>query len=174
MTQILAVPNFALTQILAVPNFAAGAGLAIALACDIRIGAESAFVATGYAGIGLPGDYGVAWLLTRTIGPARAREYMLTNERIDSGKAESLGLFNRVVSDADLQSEAFELAKKLANGPQIALGYIKDNLDEALEIDHATAIDREADRLLKARSTVDHKEAAKAFSEKRVPRFVGR
>ena len=99
---------------------------------------------------------------------------MLTNERIDSGKAERLGLFNRVVSDADLQSEAFELAKKLANGPQIALGYIKDNLDEALEIDHATAIDREADRLLKARSTVDHKEAAKAFSEKRVPRFVGR
>lgn len=159
--------------IAALPGAAAGAGLAIALACDMRVGAQSAFVSTGYIGIGLPGDYGVAWLLTRTIGPAKAREYMLTNERINSAKAESLGLFNRVVEDAELQGAAFELAKGLANGPQVAIGYIKDNLDEALDIDHASAIDREADRLLKARSTIDHKEAAKAFSEKRKPVFVG-
>jgi len=160
--------------IAALPGAAAGAGLAIALACDMRLGAQSAFVATGYVGIGLPGDYGVAWLLTRTIGPAKAREYMLTNERISAAKAEALGLFNRVVEDSQLQVAAFELAKGLANGPQVAFGYIKDNLDEAFEIDHASAIDREADRLLKARTTTDHKEAVKAFSEKRKPTFMGK
>ncbi|MDG1207326.1 MAG: enoyl-CoA hydratase-related protein, partial [Pseudomonadales bacterium] len=110
---------------------------------------------------------------TRTIGPAKAREYMLTNERITAAKAESLGLFNRVVEDSELQVAAFEFAKNLANGPQVAFGYIKDNLDEAFEIDHASAIDREADRLLKARTTADHKEAVKAFAEKRKPTFTG-
>jgi enoyl-CoA hydratase/carnithine racemase len=165
--------NMRKPTIAALPGAAAGAGLAIALACDMRLGARSAFVATGYAGIGLPGDYGVAWLLTRTIGPAKAREYMLTNERITAAKAESLGLFNLVVEDSELQVAAFEFAKNLANGPQVAFGYIKDNLDEAFEIDHASAIDREADRLLKARTTTDHKEAVKAFAEKRQPTFTG-
>lgn len=158
----------------ALPGAAAGAGLAIALACDLRIAAESAFLSTAYARIGLPGDYGIAWLLTRVVGPGRARQLMLTAERVDAVEAERIGLVNRVVPDASLQKDAFALARQLAHGPQIALAYMKDNLDEALTIDHATAIDREADRLLKARATEDHREAVRAFAEKRDPQFRGR
>jgi 2-(1,2-epoxy-1,2-dihydrophenyl)acetyl-CoA isomerase len=99
---------------------------------------------------------------------------MLTAERVDAEKAERIGLVNRVVPDDALESEAFDLARQLAHGPRIAFAYMKDNLDEALEIDHETAIEREADRLLKARSTEDHREAVRAFTEKREPRFIGR
>jgi enoyl-CoA hydratase/carnithine racemase len=158
----------------ALPGPAAGAGMAIALACDLRIAARSAFLSTAYARIGLSGDYGIAWLLTRVVGPGRARELMLTAERVGADQAERLGLVNRLADDASLPAEAFALARSLAHGPQVALAYIKDNLDEALGIDHATAIDREADRLLKARSTADHREAVQAFAEKREPRFAGR
>ena len=104
--------------IAALPGAAAGAGLAIALACDMRIAAKSAFCATGYARIGLSGDYGIAWLLTRAVGPMRARELMLTAERVDAERCERIGLVNRVVDDAKLQDEAFALAKSLAEGPQ--------------------------------------------------------
>jgi enoyl-CoA hydratase/carnithine racemase len=85
--------------IAALPGAAAGAGLAIALACDIRIAAKSAFVSAGYSRIGLSGDYGVAWLLTRAVGSPIAREMMFTSERVDSARAERIGLFNRVVDD---------------------------------------------------------------------------
>lgn len=157
----------------ALPGPAAGAGLAIALACDVRIACASASLTTGYARIGLSGDYGIAWLLTRTVGPARARELLLTAEKVDATRAERIGLVNRVVADSDLRAEAFRWARSLAHGPRVAYAYIKDNLDEALGIDHATAIDREADRLLKARTTEDHREAVRAFAEKREPRFTG-
>ena len=118
--------------IAALPGAAAGAGLALALACDIRIAAESAIMATGYARIGLTGDYGVAWLLTRLVGTSRARELLFLSERIDARRCETLGLVNRVVPDADLREAAFALAKSLAEGPSIALACIKDNLDHAV------------------------------------------
>src|SRR6185437_12790376 len=128
----------------ALAGAAAGAGLAIALACDIRIAAKSAFCATGYARIGLSGDYGIAWLMTRAVGPMRARELMLTAERVDAERSERIGLVNRVVDDARLQDEAFALAKS------------------------------EAERLVAASRTADHKEAVAAFVEKRKPVFSGR
>ncbi|MCR9262431.1 MAG: enoyl-CoA hydratase-related protein [Pseudomonadaceae bacterium] len=159
-------------SIAALPGAAAGAGMAIALACDMRIAAKSAFLSTGYARIGLSGDYGIAWLLSRTVAPAVARALMLTSERVTSKRALRMGLINHRVDDKDLHVEALALATQLANGPQTAYKYLKQNLDEALEIDHATAIDREADRLLKSRTTQDHKEAVKAFAEKRAPQFV--
>ena len=159
--------------IAALPGAAAGAGLAIALACDIRIAAKSAFGTTGYARIGLSGDYGIAWLLTRTVGPMRARELMLTSEKVDAERAERIGLFNRVVDDARLQDEAFAFAKSLADGPRVALRLIKDNLDDALHIDYSTAHHREAERLVSASRTADHKEAVQAFVEKRQPKFAG-
>lgn len=158
----------------ALPGAAAGAGLALALSCDIRIAAATAFVATGYARVGLSGDYGIAWLLTRAVGPSRAREMMLTAERIDAKRAAELGIIHRVVDDAVLQETAFDLARSLAAGPAIALGYIKDNLDEALELSHTEAIDHEAERMLRTQSTEDHKEAVRAFVEKRKPVFKGR
>lgn len=157
----------------ALPGAAAGAGLALALACDIRVAARSAFVSTGYARIGLSGDYGIAWLMTRTVGPAWARELMFTGERVDAERCERIGLFNRVVEDTRLQDEAFALAKSLAEGPRLALASMKDNLDDALHIDYATALHREAERLVRASRTADHKEAVQAFMEKRKPVFKG-
>lgn len=157
----------------ALPGAAAGAGLSIALACDMRIAAQSAFAAAGYARVGLSGDYGIAWLMTRAIGSARARELMFLAERIDSETALRIGLFIRVVPDGDLAEAGFDLARKLANGPRVALRHIKDNLDEAGSIDYLTALDREAERLVKSSRTADHKEAVAAFVEKRAPVFRG-
>lgn len=156
----------------ALPGAAAGAGMAIALACDLRVAAASAFLTTAYARIGLSGDYGIAWLLTRVVGPARARQLMLTAERVDAQQALAMGLVNQISEPENLAGEAFDLASRLANGPVLAYAHIKDNLDEAFTVDHATAIDHEAERLLKARATADHKEAVRAFAEKREPKFT--
>jgi len=160
--------------IAALPGAAAGAGLAIALACDIRIAAASAFVSTGYARVGLSGDYGIAWLLTRAVGSVRARELMFTAERVDAERCERIGLVNRVVPDDTLQAEAFAFAKMLAAGPRVALRSMKDNLDDALHVDYASALDRDAERLVQCSRTEDHKEAVRAFVEKRKPVFIGR
>jgi enoyl-CoA hydratase/carnithine racemase len=119
----------------ALPGPAAGAGLALALACDMRIAAESAIMSTGYVRIGLTGDYGIAWLLTRLVGTSRARELMFLSERIDARRCETLGLVNRVVPDAELRDTTFAIAKSLAEGPSIALACIKDNLDHAMTSD---------------------------------------
>jgi len=159
--------------IAALPGPAAGAGLAIALACDIRIAAQSAFIATGYVRIGLSGDYGIAWLLTQLVGTARARELMFTGEKVDAARCEQIGLVNRVVPDERLQEEAFALAKSLAEGPSRALRAIKDNLDDALTVDFDTARDREAERLVPLTTSADHKEAVQAFIEKRKAVFRG-
>ena len=159
--------------IAALPGPAAGAGLAIAMACDIRIAAQSAFVSTGYLRVGLSGDYGIAWLLTRLVGTSRARELMFTADRVDAARCEAIGLVNRVVPDDRLQAEAFALAKSMAEGPSIALRYMKDNLDEALLFDFATARDHEAERLVRTAMTSDHREAVQAFIEKRKAVFRG-
>src|ERR1700760_1702804 len=160
--------------IAALPGPAAGAGLALAMACDIRIAAQSAFVSTGYLRVALSGDYGIAWLLTRLVGTARARELMFTAEKVDAARCEAIGLFNRVVPDDRLQDEAFALARSFAEGPTLALRYMKDNLDEALQFDFATARDHEADRLIRLTTTADHREAVQAFIEKRKPVFRGK
>jgi enoyl-CoA hydratase/carnithine racemase len=159
--------------IAALPGPAAGAGLALALACDIRIAAESAIMATGYVRIGLTGDYGIAWLLTRLVGTSRARELMFLSERIDARRCETLGLVNRVVPDAELAEAAFALARSLAEGPLIALAYMKDNLDHAVTADFLQSMDQEADHMVRAARTTDHKEAVHAFIDKRKPAFVG-
>ncbi|HEX7920772.1 MAG TPA: enoyl-CoA hydratase [Bradyrhizobium sp.] len=159
--------------IAALPGPAVGAGLAIAMACDLRIAAQSAFISTGYLRVALSGDYGMAWLLTRLVGTSRARELMFTSEKVDATRCEQIGLVNRVVPDETLQDEAFALAKSMAEGPTLALRYMKDNLDEALQFDFATARDHEAERLIRLTTTADHKEAVQAFIEKRKPVFRG-
>jgi enoyl-CoA hydratase/carnithine racemase len=159
--------------IAALPGPAVGAGLALAMACDIRIAAQSAFLSTGYLRVALSGDYGIAWLLTRLVGTARARELMFTAEKVDAERCERIGLVNRVVPDEQLRAEAFALAKSLAEGPTLALRYMKDNLDEALSFDFATARDQEAERLIRLSATADHREAVQAFIDKRKPVFTG-
>ena len=99
---------------------------------------------------------------------------MFTAERVDAERCERIGLVNRVVPDDRLQAEAFALAKSLAEGPQVALRSMKDNLDDALHIDHPMALYREAERLVLCSRTEDHKEAVRAFVEKRKPKFTGR
>jgi enoyl-CoA hydratase/carnithine racemase len=157
----------------ALPGPAAGAGLALALACDMRIATESAIMSTGYARIGLTGDYGVAWLLTRLVGTSRARELMFLSERIDARRCETLGLVNRVVPDAELRDTTFAIAKSLAEGPSIALACIKDNLDHAMTSDFLESMDQEAENMVRSARTTDHKEAVRAFVEKRKPAFAG-
>jgi enoyl-CoA hydratase/carnithine racemase len=128
---------------------------------------------TGYARIGLTGDYGISWLLTRLAGTARARELMYLSERIDARRAEALGLINRVVPDADLQAEAFAMARTLANGPGGAYAAIKDNLDRSLSTDFLTSLDHEAENMVAAAASAQHKEAVRAFIEKRPANFAG-
>jgi enoyl-CoA hydratase/carnithine racemase len=160
--------------IAALPGPAAGAGLALALACDIRIAAESAVMTTGYARIALTGDYGIAWLLTRLVGTSRARELMFLSERIDARRCEAMGLVNRVVADAELRDVAFALARSLAAGPLQAFAGMKDNLDHALTTDLLDSMDQEAAYMVRSARTTDHKEAVRAFIDKRKPEFVGR
>ncbi|KRR27456.1 enoyl-CoA hydratase-related protein [Bradyrhizobium retamae] len=159
--------------IAALPGPAAGAGLALALACDIRIAAESAVMTTGYARIALTGDYGIAWLLTRLVGTSRARELMFLSERIEARRCETLGLVNRVVADAELRDVAFALARSLAEGPSQAMAGMKDNLDHALTADLLDSMDQEAEYMVRSARTADHKEAVRAFIDKRKPVFVG-
>lgn len=159
--------------IAALPGPAAGAGFAIALACDLRIAAESAFVTTAYARIGLSGDYGMSWFLTRLLGSARASELLFMPERIDSRECERLGIVNRVVPDDALQDEAMAMARRIAHGPRIALSYLKEHVQRAQVSDLTTCMNAEADRLVRCSETEDFREATQAFVEKRTPRFIG-
>jgi enoyl-CoA hydratase/carnithine racemase len=156
------------------PGPAAGAGLSIALACDLRIMAESAFVTTSYARLGLSGDYGGSWFMTQLVGTAKARELYFTGERVDAAECLRLGLANRVVPDADLEKEALALARRIAAGPPIALRYMKDNLNRALTHDLRALLDIECERMVQGAQTDDYVEAVKAFQEKRAPQFKGR
>ena len=160
--------------IASLPGPAAGAGLSIALACDLRIAAESAFVTTSYVKLGLSGDYGGTWFLTRLVGTAKAREFYFTGDRIDARECERLGLVNRVVPDAELEKEAMALAARIAAGPPIALRYMKDNLNRALREDLQSCLDLEAERMVQGARTEDYLEAVQAFAEKRTPAFRGR
>ena len=172
-TLTLRLHELAKPTIAVLPGPAVGAGLAIALACDIRICAESAFLATGYARIGLSGDYGVSWLMTQLVGTAKTRELSFTGRRISSAQALSIGLVNSVVPDADLATNAQSLADEIAAGPPIALGYMKENLNRAQHADLKTCLALEADRLVRCAATSDHEEAVDAFLNKRAPEFVG-
>jgi enoyl-CoA hydratase/carnithine racemase len=158
----------------ALPGPAAGAGFSLALACDLRLAAESAFVTTSYARLGLSGDYGGSWFLTRLVGPARAREIFFTADRVDARECERLGIVNRVVPDAELEAAAFELARRIAAGPPIALRYMKDNLNRALEEDLESVLEVEAERMVQSAMTEDYLEAVSAFWDKRTPKFRGR
>jgi enoyl-CoA hydratase/carnithine racemase len=161
-------------SVAALPGPAAGAGLSLALACDLRIAAESAFVTTSYARLGLSGDYGSSWFLTHLVGTARARELLFTGDRLSARECERIGLVNRVVPDADLEREALALATRIAAGPPIALRFMKDNLNRALQQDLAACLDLEAERMVLGAQTEDYLEAVRAFGEKRPPVFRGR
>jgi 2-(1,2-epoxy-1,2-dihydrophenyl)acetyl-CoA isomerase len=153
---------------------AAGAGLALALACDLRIAGASARLVSAFVRVGLSGDFGGTFFMTRLVGTARARELYFTGRPVAAEEALSLGLVNRVVPDDRLAEATMDLARSLARGPQVALGLIKRNLDCAESGGLAELLDLEAANMERSRRTEDHREAARAFVEKRPPVFAGR
>src|SRR5436309_8660189 len=153
---------------------AAGAGLSMALACDLRVAGESARFATAVARVGYSGDFGGSWFLTQLVGTAKARELYYTAEIVDARQALALGLVNRVVADDKLEEETLTLARRLAQGPRIALRYMKRNMNAAETQTLAQCLDLEAMHHTRTGFTEDHKEAARAFVEKREPVFRGR
>ena len=160
--------------IAAIPGPAAGAGFSLALACDMRIAADTAIMTSAFAKVGLTGDYGGTYLLTQLVGTAKARELYLLADRINMTEAERLGIVNWVVPADELAAKTKEIATRLASGPSVAHRLIKDNLNRALKSTFAECLDMESANMLAARMTEDHKEASTAFAEKRTPVFKGR
>ena len=153
---------------------AAGAGLSLALACDLRIASDTTRFATAFARVGYSGDFGGSWFLTQLVGTARARELYYTADILDAPQALALGVVNRVVPDARLEEETQALAGKLARGPRVALRYMKRNMNAAEAGTLKDSLDLEAWHHTRTGYTDDHKEAAKAFVDKREPIFKGR
>lgn len=152
---------------------AAGAGLSMALSCDLRIASESCKITTAFAKVGFSGDYGGTYFLTQLLGSARARELYLTSPVLTAKEAHAIGMVTKVVPDAEIDAAAHELALSLAQGPSIALGYIKRNINNAEHLPLEDCFDGEAIHHTRCSDTEDHKEAAKAFVEKRKPAFKG-
>jgi 2-(1,2-epoxy-1,2-dihydrophenyl)acetyl-CoA isomerase len=154
---------------------AAGAGLALALACDLRIMSNTAFLMTAFARVGLSGDFGGAYFLTALVGAAKAREFFYLSDRIPAEEALRLGLTNWVCPPGDLQTQTSEITRRLADGPSLAFRYMKENLNRAIEADRLEAcMDIEVTHHVRCFDTQHHQAAALAFSEKREPLFVGR
>ncbi len=153
---------------------AAGAGLSMALACDLRIAAESARFVTAFAKVGYSGDFGGSYFLSKLIGAGRARELYYTGEVIDAKRAYALGIANQVVPDSELAQATMALATRLAHGPSIALGLMKRNFNAAETGTLSELLDLEAEHQIRTEMTEDHQEAARAFVEKRAPVFKGR
>jgi 2-(1,2-epoxy-1,2-dihydrophenyl)acetyl-CoA isomerase len=157
------------------PGPAAGAGLSIALACDLRIMSSTAFMTTAFAKVGFAGDYGGSLFMSQLVGTAKARELYFLSDRISAKEAEDLGLTNWVVEPDALQESAAGIAQKLANGPTVAYSYMKENLARALRsADVHDCLDLEASHHIHCGGTDDHKNAVEAFIEKRAPVFEGR
>jgi len=158
----------------ALPGPAAGAGFSLALACDLRIMSSSAFMTTAFARVGFSGDYGGTYFLTQLVGAAKARELYFLSERISAEEALRLGLTNWVCEPEQLEAKTREIARRLAQGPTVAYRYMKENLNRAMHGDVDDCLDLEVTHHVHCGQTEDHREAAKAFVEKREPVFKGR
>lgn len=158
----------------AIPGAAAGAGLSLALACDLRIMASSAIMTTAFAKVGFSGDYGGTYFMTQLVGAAKARELYFLSDRVTADEALRLGLANWVVAPEALAAKTREIAGRLAAGPTVAYRYMKENLNRAMAGEVDDCLDLEATHHIHCGQTEDHREAAKAFVEKRAPVFKGR
>ena len=160
--------------IAALPGAAAGAGFSLALACDMRVMASTAIMTTAFARVGFSGDYGGTYFLTQLVGSAKARELYFLSDRVSAEEALRLGLANWVVEPDQLQAKAMEIARRLANGPTVAYRYMKENLNRAMAGEVEDCLDLEATHHVHCGQTEDHREATKAFVDKREPVFKGR
>ena len=160
--------------IAALPGPAAGAGLSLALACDLRVMASTALMTTAFARVGFSGDYGGTYFMTQLVGAAKARELYLLSPRVSADEALRLGLTNWVCAPEDLAARTSEIAHTLANGPTVAYRYMKENLNRAMAGGVDECLDLEATHHVHCGQTEDHREASRAFVEKREPVFKGR
>ena len=157
--------------IAALPGPAVGAGLSIALACDLRIASDNAFITTAFINIGLTGDYGSSWFLNRLIGQSKAKELMFFGDRVSAEECAHLGLVNKVVPRDEFRQQAFDYAKRLANGPTISLSRMKRNINRGALQGLRESLALEAQHMIATFQTEDAKEAVRAFVEKRPPQF---
>jgi 2-(1,2-epoxy-1,2-dihydrophenyl)acetyl-CoA isomerase len=169
----LAIHRFPKPVVAALPGAAAGAGLSIALAADIRLAAERAILVPAFVTIGASGDFGGSWFLTQLVGTAKARELYFTSPRLSAAEALELGMVNHVLSDDGFEKAALDWCRQLAGQAPIAIRLMKENFNRALTCDLATALDAEAQNMVRSMSTADHREASAAFVEKRSPVFRG-
>jgi 2-(1,2-epoxy-1,2-dihydrophenyl)acetyl-CoA isomerase len=170
----LAMRSSSKVFISAINGPATGAGLGIASVCDLRIAGRSARFGAAFANVGLAGDWGVSWCLTRTVGPSMARQLLLSAELIDAARALEIGLVNYVVDDTALMDEARRIATRYAEGPGVSFSLIKQNLLHAEAATFADSLDVEAENQVAAMMTEDHKEAVSAFLGKRKGVFKGK
>jgi len=172
---VLAMRQLRRPIIAAVNGVAVGGGAALALAADLRVAADDARFGFVFPSLGLSGaDMGCAWLLPRLIGLGRASELLLSGSFVDATTAERWGLVNRMVKRETLLDEAEAWAATLANGPAFALGMTKEMLNRELHMDLATALEAEAQAQQICFQSVDFREAVRAKTRKRPPRFQGR
>ncbi len=160
--------------IASLPGAAAGAGLSFALACDLRIMASNAIMTTAFARVGFSGDYGGTYFMSQLVGSAKARELYYLSDRVSAEEALRLGLTNWVCEPEELAEKTMEIAQRLAAGPTVAYRYMKENLNRALGGEVDDCLDLEATHHIHCGQTQDHREATKAFVEKREPVFHGK
>ncbi len=161
--------------IASLPGPAAGAGLSLALAADLRIMAEETFITTAFARVGFSGDYGGSFFLSHLVGSGKAKELYYLSDRIPAEECLRLGIANQIVPAEELEAATMALAKRLAAGPPVALRYMKENFNRAaMGAGVIECLDLEATHHVHAGLTQDHRDAAKAFVERREPVFNGR
>ena len=171
---MLKLAKLDIPTITAVNGAAAGVGCSIALASDFAIAGKSGYFLQAFVNIGLVPDGGASWMLPRLIGKARATEMMMLGEKIHGEKAMDWGMIHKCVDDDALMSEANALARRLADGPTVALGVMRQNIVAALDSDYASALLREAEGQRRAGDSEDAREGAISFLQKRKAEFKGK
>ena len=142
--------------------------------CDLRIMSDSAFFTTAFAKVGFSGDYGGSYFMTQLVGLSKAKELYFLSDKIPAEEALKLGLTNWVVKHDELEQKTLEIAKQLAEGPAVAFRYMKENLNRAVSGEVDDCLDLEVTHHVHCGQTEDHKNATKAFVEKKQPVFKGR
>ncbi len=161
--------------IASLPGPAAGAGMSLALSADLRIMADTAFITSAFAKVGFSGDYGGTFFLSHLVGSGKAKEIYFLSDRVDAAECLRLGIANQVVPAAELEEATMALARRLVAGPPVAYRYMKENFNRAaMGADVLECLDLEATHHVHTGLTEDHRDAARAFVEKRAPVFNGR
>lgn len=160
--------------IAAINGAATGAGMDMALMCDIRFAEQRTRMAERYISVGIVPGAGGAWILPRMIGTARALELLWTGRWVNANEALSLGLVNRVVEDGNVVVEALEFAHGLTKAPPITISYIKRSVQQSITMDLRTHLDMLSSHMAVVNSTHDYREGLHALAEGRAPEFTGK